>query len=127
MRRPILLLTTALLPLLAGIAAAEVPALQPVQITEWKAVYGQVEARDRLPARARLGGARRRRNSSSFSRKSSSGRSPSWVRALARARGRLLPRGWLLPQPRPQVRVGVPPAPLWARAWVPPPAGVQAR
>lgn len=56
MRRPILLLTTALLPLLAGIAGADVPALQPVQITEWKAVYGQVEARDRLPARARLGG-----------------------------------------------------------------------
>jgi RND family efflux transporter MFP subunit len=30
--------------------------LQPVTVTEWKAVYGRVEARSRIPARARLGG-----------------------------------------------------------------------
>ncbi|TCO72003.1 efflux RND transporter periplasmic adaptor subunit [Rhodovulum euryhalinum] len=30
--------------------------LEPVEITEWKAVYGQVETRDRVPARARIGG-----------------------------------------------------------------------
>ena len=41
---------------LATIAQAETPALQPTTITEWKAVYGQVAARDRIPARARLGG-----------------------------------------------------------------------
>ena len=46
-----LLLTT---PLLALPALAEPLAPQPV--TEWKAVYGTIEARDRIPARARLGG-----------------------------------------------------------------------
>lgn len=30
--------------------------LVPVQITEWKSVFGRIEARDRLPARARLSG-----------------------------------------------------------------------
>ncbi len=30
--------------------------LQPVAVVEWKAVYGRIEARDRIPARARLGG-----------------------------------------------------------------------
>lgn len=35
-------------------AAAE--GLQPVAVTEWKSVYGRIEARDRIPARARLGG-----------------------------------------------------------------------
>lgn len=30
--------------------------LASVTVTEWKAVYGQVEARDRIPARARIGG-----------------------------------------------------------------------
>lgn len=30
--------------------------LEPVTITEWKAVYGRIEARDRVPARARIGG-----------------------------------------------------------------------
>lgn len=30
--------------------------LTPVPVTEWKAVYGRIEARDRIPARARLGG-----------------------------------------------------------------------
>jgi len=51
MRLPLILIVT-----LATTAAAETPALQPTAITEWKAVYGQVEARDRIPARARLGG-----------------------------------------------------------------------
>ncbi|THD84980.1 efflux RND transporter periplasmic adaptor subunit [Aliigemmobacter aestuarii] len=30
--------------------------LSPTAVTEWKAVYGRIESRDRLPARARLGG-----------------------------------------------------------------------
>jgi RND family efflux transporter MFP subunit len=30
--------------------------LQPVEVSDWKAVYGRVEARDRIPARTRLGG-----------------------------------------------------------------------
>lgn len=37
-------------------AWAETAPLQPVPITEWKAVYGQIESRYRIPARARLGG-----------------------------------------------------------------------
>lgn len=40
----------------AGPAVSEPLAIAPVTITEWKAVYGTVEARDRSPARARLGG-----------------------------------------------------------------------
>lgn len=35
---------------------AETVTLSPVTLTEWKAVYGRIEARDRIPARARLGG-----------------------------------------------------------------------
>ncbi len=30
--------------------------LVPVSVTEWKSVYGRIEARDRVPARARIGG-----------------------------------------------------------------------
>ncbi len=30
--------------------------IKPVTITEWKSVYGEVETRDRVPARARIGG-----------------------------------------------------------------------
>jgi RND family efflux transporter MFP subunit len=56
MRLPFLSLCLALVPLISGFATAQTPALQPTTITEWKAVYGQVEARDRMPARARLGG-----------------------------------------------------------------------
>lgn len=37
-------------------AVAETITLAPVQLTDWKAVFGRIEARDRLPARARLGG-----------------------------------------------------------------------
>ena len=49
-------LSVAALPLFGTFALADTPALQPTTIIEWKAVYGQVEARDRIPARARLGG-----------------------------------------------------------------------
>jgi len=51
--------------LLAALAAAVFSAqgawaadltLEPTQVTEWKAVYGLTEARDQVPARARLGG-----------------------------------------------------------------------
>jgi RND family efflux transporter MFP subunit len=46
---------------LAGVAPADLSqaeplTLAPVSVTEWKAVYGRIEARDRIPARARLGG-----------------------------------------------------------------------
>lgn len=37
-------------------ARAEDVALTPMTVTEWKAVYGRIEARSRIPARARLGG-----------------------------------------------------------------------
>lgn len=37
------------------VAAAEL-VVAPVEITEWKAIHGQVETRDRVPARARIGG-----------------------------------------------------------------------
>ena len=37
-------------------AVAEPVTLAKVTVPEWKAVYGTVEARDRIPARARLGG-----------------------------------------------------------------------
>ena len=47
----------AILSLLSGVpAAAGTLTLAPTQITEWKAVYGRVEARDTVPARARIGG-----------------------------------------------------------------------
>ena len=36
--------------------AAETLRLAPVKVPEWKAVYGRVEARDSLAARARVGG-----------------------------------------------------------------------
>jgi RND family efflux transporter MFP subunit len=46
-----------LLAALIGSAAwAEPLTLAPVTVTDWKAVYGTVEARDRSPARARIGG-----------------------------------------------------------------------
>lgn len=51
-------LIPALLGLLALTAAARAGdfAVAPVTVTEWKPVYGQVETRDRVPARARIGG-----------------------------------------------------------------------
>lgn len=48
------LLISALLA--AGPALAGSVTLEPTTVTEWKAVYGRVEARDNVPARARLGG-----------------------------------------------------------------------
>jgi RND family efflux transporter MFP subunit len=36
--------------------SADVFTLKPTPVTEWKAVYGRVEARDMVPARARIGG-----------------------------------------------------------------------
>lgn len=42
--------------LLAGPAFAGSMTLAPVTVTEWKAVYGRVEARDAIPARARISG-----------------------------------------------------------------------
>ena len=40
----------------ATAGSAEVLTLSPHEIVEWKSVYGQVETRDRVPARARTGG-----------------------------------------------------------------------
>ncbi len=55
--RPTLLATLAALALLLPLPArAESLTLAPTPVTDWKAVYGRIEARDRIPARARLGG-----------------------------------------------------------------------
>ena len=40
----------------ASPALAETRVLEPVALTDWKAVYGRIEARDLVSARARLGG-----------------------------------------------------------------------
>ena len=53
MRTPVLAALLCLLPLCG---TAETLTLAPVPVKEWKAVYGRVETRDRIPARARLGG-----------------------------------------------------------------------
>lgn len=47
---------TALALLISPTAIAGTFLLEPKTVTEWKAVYARVEARDRIPARARLGG-----------------------------------------------------------------------
>ena len=39
-----------------SLVSAETIRIEPVTIPEWKAVYGRVEARDEVPARARIGG-----------------------------------------------------------------------
>jgi RND family efflux transporter MFP subunit len=49
-------LSLLLAALLGSAAVAEPVTLAPVTVTEWKAVYGTVEAKDRIPARARIGG-----------------------------------------------------------------------
>lgn len=41
---------------LPGTASAGSLVLEPVSVLEWKSVYGQVEARNSIPARARIGG-----------------------------------------------------------------------
>jgi RND family efflux transporter MFP subunit len=58
--RPMLI---AIAPALVLALAAASPAhsqtlteLQPLTVTDWKAVYARIEARDRIPARTRLGG-----------------------------------------------------------------------
>lgn len=53
---PGVVLVAALSTLMAHAVLAEANGLQPRQIAEWKGVYGQIEPRDRIPARARLGG-----------------------------------------------------------------------
>lgn len=53
MRLPAVTLLALLLPLPA---LAESLTLAPTPVTDWKAVYGRIEARDRIPARAQLGG-----------------------------------------------------------------------
>jgi len=50
------LLATALLVAPPALVLAEPYTVAPVPVVEWKAVYGTVESRDRIPARARLGG-----------------------------------------------------------------------
>lgn len=52
--RPVLLASILALASLPGLA--EQVTVAPVPVVDWKAVYGTVEARDRTPARARLGG-----------------------------------------------------------------------
>lgn len=54
MKRLITALALGLLPLAA--AGETETVLQPTELTEWKAVYGRIEARDLVPARARIGG-----------------------------------------------------------------------
>lgn len=58
--RPALRSRAALLGLAVTSALWTLPTLAeplaPIPVTEWKAVYGRIEARDRIPARARLGG-----------------------------------------------------------------------
>ncbi|WP_343080473.1 efflux RND transporter periplasmic adaptor subunit [Ostreiculturibacter nitratireducens] len=53
MRARIILLSAILA---AQTASADVVTVSEEAIVEWKAVYGQVETRDRVPARARIGG-----------------------------------------------------------------------
>lgn len=50
------LLVFGLLAASPGPVRSEALTLAKVSVTDWKAVYGTVEARDRIPARARLGG-----------------------------------------------------------------------
>lgn len=40
----------------AAAAHAETVKIEPITVPEWKAVYGEVKARDTVPARARIGG-----------------------------------------------------------------------
>lgn len=55
MIRPLSVALMLLTPYFSASAETLKP-LEPVTITEWKAVYGRIEARDRVPARARIGG-----------------------------------------------------------------------
>ncbi len=51
-----LLLIAALVTAATAATAAETLLLAPQEVPQWKAVYGRVEARDLVPARARIGG-----------------------------------------------------------------------
>jgi len=51
-----LLAAALVLAVLPVAAQADDLVLQPTQVREWKAVYGRIEARTQIPARARLGG-----------------------------------------------------------------------
>lgn len=55
-RSPLARMVALALTLSASASAAETLQVKPVTIPEWKAVYGRVEARDSVPARARIGG-----------------------------------------------------------------------
>lgn len=50
------LLIAVLVTAASAVSAAETLLLAPQDIPQWKAVYGRVEARDLVPARARIGG-----------------------------------------------------------------------
>lgn len=52
----VLLLTLLAVAALPATAFAETLALAPTTVAEWKAVYGRIEARDTIAARARIGG-----------------------------------------------------------------------
>jgi RND family efflux transporter MFP subunit len=52
----ILGLSFGVIALAADPACADTMVLKPRPMTDWKAVYGRIEARDRVPARARIGG-----------------------------------------------------------------------
>lgn len=58
MRATLAALTSAmaLALMVPSLAVAQGFTLEPREVTEWKAVYARIEARDRIPARARLGG-----------------------------------------------------------------------
>lgn len=55
-RLPLTRMVALTLTLSAASAVAETLRIEPETVPEWKAVYGRVEARDSVPARARIGG-----------------------------------------------------------------------
>ncbi len=56
MRRLVILGILPFLTFAANLAQAGSLTVESARITEWKSVYGEVETRDRVPARARIGG-----------------------------------------------------------------------
>lgn len=56
MRSTLLPLALCALTLPLAVRAEGPVTVAPVEVTDWKAVYGRVEAKDTIPARARLGG-----------------------------------------------------------------------
>jgi len=55
MKWPTLRAIASIFLMASPVLAADI-VVDPVTVTDWKAVYGRVETRDRVPARARLGG-----------------------------------------------------------------------